>query len=313
MTRRMIGWIVVATIIIIIILTCLFIGYFSRRPNKFSLYDDPDFMLYSPQRYWHHPEYDMEIRTIYGKITDDEFILARMLRHRDNVNISEYMINTTANSIYPYKFRTKLSQPFPNDTANISSKFLNIDYRFNEETHLDDWDVKTDRWNIFLRPNRFPCIMGEKGFLSFDQDYTMAGYVIMDNNTTMFQSNKSSEILYPELRLSHDWGQIESEKYIHQRYHIFLEDTSAAEIYVVDRDNIQYTNICIEQPIGKKINFPVEIINKYLITSHKVPNFRMELKAMSYDITHKIGVCSVKMFYGDENITGWCIYESYDL
>ena len=300
MDRNTAKWITIVAIILVIIIAIVVVIYTSKRPHKSSLYTDSDMMLMAPQRHWHHLDFDPEIRTVYGKISDEQYFLVRAIRRGNKLWVEEYDIDSFNGTIKQANGITETAKFHPN-SADLIEKPLQIGYKFASDTFLDSWDISTPLRSISLRANRFPCIIGNKGFLSFDQDYTMAGYVLMDT-TSQFK----------QVRLSHDWGQIEPGRYTHQRYHIFLDDGSAAEIYVVIRnDGIQYTNMCLEQEYGEKTNFPVEISNGTIFTSAKISQFRIELFPDFSDSATKMAIWQVKLYHGENSVSGWCLYESY--
>lgn len=314
MDRRTVGWIVAAVIIFIIIITVLVLAYFSKRPERASLYTDSDIMIMTPQRHWHHPEFDLEIRTICGRLDEGQYFIARMHRRHHTVTLSEYFMDGVTQSLLERTNVVELAEDLPNNSADFASPIFAMDYRFNEDSFLDDWAFAGKTWKIQLTPTRFPCLMGAKGFLSFDQYYTIASYAFMDTASVM-----TPNAAEPQLRLLHDWGQIDADKYEHRRYHIFLNDGSGAEIHMVRRDDgIEYTNICVEKTIGQRVNFPVEIsagtkrqFASIIFTSHKIPNFRLTLTPEYEDSASGVACYAADLLYGDSEVSGWCVFERY--
>jgi hypothetical protein len=236
------------------------------------------------------------------------------MRCGQEVETREYLINQGQFFRHHQHLKTLIdgqSAKFPGE--------VEIDYYHDPAEYTNEiWSIKTPRAHFQAQPTRNKCQVGNHGFIPVSQDYTMAGYTIMEmrGDFRLGEDNYENANIW----ISHDWGQIPSGKYRHQRFHLRFPEGLGAEVYTVSYDQGIFNYLTYQYPNGHKvISDDVEIVERdldnYMLYSEKL--------GLSANLTWKFALDDVAVYNADlvyrdqrgreRKYVGSCISEIYDL
>lgn len=286
------AYVAVVVILVLLVLVALVIwkDVDEEKIAERALFDiESNVMIMYPYRHQDHPDFSYECRTLHSKLEDGSYILYRTIRQDKEIQTVSYFIS-----------EGRISQEDINEAT--------FDF------HDDFDDIKNERWNITydgeylsLRPHRMATTIGRKGFTVLDEtQYMIGSYVYMD------MSDVSGENYW----LSHDFGHIPKDKYIHERYHIRFSDGVGIEVYeaINRKTGKSKTYLICEQNNGSKIEIPgvsISHLEEKGMVKIESENPKMYMELMPEVLNEEIGVYKASIIYKNNSEDGTALFERY--